>query len=202
MEKIILGMLMLRGMTIYDMKVMITKKLDSMCSSSAGSIHSAVDKLLKQDMICCSEQGTKKIYYITESGRDAFNEWVSQPMTHAKAKDIELSKFFFLGAGNPARRVEMIMKYIEELKTELAGLEQIKLLTERSEKEVIEASMNMIKDDPWNEEGIKKNLFDREFDQTIADIYQAQMATLKFGIDSLQFEITWYETYLAKNQSK
>ena len=50
MDKIILGYLMLCGMSAYDLKTSIRRDMSSMCSASAGSIYAALKKLLGQGM--------------------------------------------------------------------------------------------------------------------------------------------------------
>lgn len=196
MEKVILGMLMLRGMTIYEIKLFINTKLESMCSSSSGSIHSAIKKLLEKNYIEYSEEENKKIYYITGQGRAAFNSWIHEPMDHKKAKNMELSKLFFLGMSDPKSREDFIKAYIKDIEEELESLKQILEVTKINQEEVIRLSGKTIYDDIWNKEGIKKNLYDRDLQEMALDIYYYQMACLQYGIESAKFEIKWYKNFL------
>lgn len=196
MEKIILGMLMVRGMTIYEIKNFINNNLDTMCSASSGSIHTAVKKMLEKEIIKVYEEGNKKIYYITAKGREEFNLWIEQPMDIGKAKNIELSKLFFLGLSNPDKRVKLIEKYIDELKTERNKLLVIYKNTKVNTDEIISSGMNTIIENQWNEEGVKKNLYTGKIMDTVSDIYKFQKATLEYGMASIEFEIAWYTNYL------
>lgn len=196
MEKIILGMLMVRGMTIYEIKNFINNNLDTMCSASSGSIHTAVKKMLEKEIIKVYEEGNKKIYYITAKGREEFNLWIEQPMDIGKAKNIELSKLFFLGLSNPDKRVKLIEKYIDELKTERDKLLVIYKNTKVNTDEIISSGMNTIIENQWNEEGVKKNLYTGKIMDTVSDIYKFQKATLQYGMASIEFEIAWYTNYL------
>lgn len=196
MEKIILGMLMVRGMTIYEIKNFINNNLDTMCSASSGSIHTAVKKMLEKEIIKVYEEGNKKIYYITAKGREEFNLWIEQPMDIGKAKNIELSKLFFLGLSNPDKRVKLIEKYIDELKTERDKLLVIYKNTKGNTDEIINSGMNTIIENQWNEEGVKKNLYTGKIMDTVSDIYKFQKATLQYGMASIEFEIAWYTNYL------
>ncbi len=196
MEKIILGMLMVRGMTIYEIKNFINNNLDTMCSASSGSIHTAVKKMLEKEIIKVYEEGNKKIYYITSKGREEFNLWIEQPMDIGKAKNIELSKLFFLGLSNPDKRVKLIEKYIDELKTERDKLLVIYKNTKGNTDEIINSGMNIIIENQWNEEGVKKNLYTGKMMDTVSDIYRFQKATLQYGMASIEFEIAWYTNYL------
>lgn len=196
MEKIILGMLMVRGMTIYEIKNFINNNLDTMCSASSGSIHTAVKKMLEKEIIKVYEEGNKKIYYITAKGREEFNLWIEQPMDIGKAKNIELSKLFFLGLSNPDKRVKLIEKYIDELKNERNKLLVIYKNTKVNTDEIISSGMNTIIENQWNEEGVKKNLYTGKIMDTVSDIYKFQKATLEYGMASIEFEIAWYTNYL------
>lgn len=196
MEKIILGLLMVRGMTIYEIKTFINNNLETMCSASSGSIHTAIKKMLEKDIINFQEEGNKKIYYITAKGREEFTLWLEQPMAIGKAKNIELSKLFFLGLSNPMKRVELIEKYIEELKTERDKLLIIYENTKGISEEIINSGMKLIIENQWNEEGVKKNLYTSKIEDTVSDIYKFQQDTLKYGMASIEFEINWYTNYL------
>lgn len=198
MEKIILGMLMLKGMTIYEMKVIINTKLSSMCSSSSGSIHSAIGQLMKKGFIGCKEEENKKIYFITKAGREEFNAWILKPMNQEKAKNIEQSKFFYLGMTEQRHVVPLIQAYIADLQEDLILLRQIIQTTSSDEQEILLTATETLEKDEWNGEGIKKNLFDRDVKRTVTDIYKYQMETLRYGMDTLEFEIQWYENFLRR----
>lgn len=84
MENMILGLLLLCGRTIYELRERIDKGLNLMYSSSMGSIQAAVKKLLRCGYITYEEAVEngkyKKIYRITESGKQHFLAWVNTPI--------------------------------------------------------------------------------------------------------------------------
>lgn len=196
MEKIILGMLMMRGLTIYEMKIFIDNNLDSMCSNSSGSIHTAIRKMLEKEFIHYKEEDNKKIYYITAKGREAFNNWILQPMDHTRAKNMELSKMFFFGLSDPSKRKEIIKEYIGKLKEEHFKLKAIYEKITLNKDNIIQNGIKMAESDPWNEEGFKKNTFTGRIEDTISDVYKYQLAILQYGMESIEFEIGWYSKYL------
>lgn len=198
MEKIILGMLMMRGLTIYEMKIFIDNNLDAMCSNSSGSIHTAISKMLEKQLISYEEKDKKKIYYITAKGRELFNNWILQPMDSTKAKNMELSKLFFFGLSDPKKRKELILEYIKGLKEKHSKLKFIYDETTYNMDDIINHGTKVVGDDPWNEEGIKKNVFSGRIEDTISDVYKYQQATLQYGIEAIEFEIDWYSRYLEK----
>ncbi len=192
MEKIILGLLMLKGMSIYEMKTSIGRKMNSMCSSSAGSIHTAIRLLQKKGFIECTEEGRKKIYYITNLGREEFNGWLLQPMNREKAKNIEASKFFFMGMVEPEKAKVLITEYITGLKQEMLMMEELLHVCTENTEQLLEGSRQLIETDRWNAAGIKKNLGERAMEQVVEDIYTYQVEVLKYAVDFLKFETDWY----------
>lgn len=48
MDKIILGLLMLKKLTIYELRSIIEMNFTSMCSNSMGSIQAAIKSCLKR----------------------------------------------------------------------------------------------------------------------------------------------------------
>ncbi len=83
-----------------------------------GAIQAAIKKLLLNGMIEYNEGVSngvnKKIYHITEKGKDYFLKWLSKPMSSKKAKNIELSKMYFMGLVMEEKRVDLIQAYINE----------------------------------------------------------------------------------------
>lgn len=79
MENIILGLLLLQSRTIYQLRKRINTGLNLMYSCSTGSIQAALKKLLQHGHISVSEieenSKLKRIYTITESGKNYFNVW-------------------------------------------------------------------------------------------------------------------------------
>ena len=94
MENIILGLLMLRSRTIYQLRKRIDEGLNLMYSCSTGSIQAAIKKLLQNGHITFSEikeKGKlKKIYSITDSGRSSFKAWLESTVDSGAAKKPEL----------------------------------------------------------------------------------------------------------------
>ncbi|MGL6173526.1 MAG: PadR family transcriptional regulator, partial [Cellulosilyticaceae bacterium] len=101
MENIILSMLLLKSMTVYEMKVFIAKGLTTVCSDSLGSIQSGIKKLMSKGCIVVREYTEnnllKKEYSITDQGVEQFREWIEIPMNLEKVRNMEEGKFFFLG---------------------------------------------------------------------------------------------------------
>ena len=188
MDIIILGLLMIQNCTIYEMKKIIEKNFGSISSSSIGSMQAAVKKLLGKNMICFNESVensvNKKVYEITHEGKEHFLSTISEPMLY-KEKNMELSKFFFMGFAPKSKRLELIAAYVSELQKELIRLEQIKSAAEIQPE--------------FNEDFISK-LKEKGADeiQSVKDVQEIaffQLAMLDLSIAKIKFEIEWFENF-------
>lgn len=188
METIILGLLMIQNCTIYEMKKVIEKNFGNISSSSIGSMQAAVKKLLSKNMICFSEyvenSVNKKVYEITNDGKEYFLSTISEPMLY-KEKNMELSKFFFMGFALKSKRLDLIAAYVSELQKELIRLEQIKSAAE-IQPDFDEDSLTILK-----EKGAAEI-------QSIADVQEIaffQLAMLNLSIEKIKFEMQWFENF-------
>ncbi|SET40007.1 DNA-binding transcriptional regulator, PadR family [Enterococcus malodoratus] len=189
MDIIILGFLMIKGSTIYELRQMIKNSLSTVSSDSTGSIQAALKKLLNKKMITFTEQIeggiNKKVYYITDVGKEHFQQAIAQPMLY-KEKNMELSKFFFMGFTDKAKRDDMLADYIHVLEDELASLEKINTLT----------SPRYQFDDAGLQD-LKKRGGAAEYMtlENVNEIAHFQYATLDLGIEKARFEIEWFKKF-------
>lgn len=171
MENIILGLLLLQPRTIYELRKRINEGLNLMYSCSTGSIQAAIKKLLRNGYINISEKSEKgklkKIYSITDSGKDYFNAWVNSPIDIGTTKDPELSKIYFMGFAENGIRIKLIEKHIADLEEMRSNLEKI-----CNEGEKLSSEM-------------KNN-----------DIFYYQLQTAIYGRDLMKFNIEWYNRLL------
>lgn len=188
MDIIILGLLMIQNCTIYEMKKVIEKNFGNISSSSIGSMQAAVKKLLSKNMICFSEyvenSVNKKVYVITHEGKEYFLSAIPEPMLY-KEKNMELSKFFFMGFTSKSKRLELVAAYVSELRKELIRLEQIKSAAE-IQPNFDEDSLSILK-----EKGVAEI-------QSVTDVQEIaffQLAMLHLSIDKIKFEIQWFENF-------
>lgn len=178
MEYIILGLLILSPMTGYELQQFIKNNLSLICSPSAGSMQTAVKKLEREGKIAfreLSEGGRrKKVFYITDLGRDAFSVWISQPMQSGRAKNMELSRLFFLGLAPYEKRAEAIKDYISQIEEMRSVLQVIR--------------ENFQKITQSNPDLFKK----------LGDVFRFQGYTIEYGIAAADFEIGFYKKLLTE----
>ncbi len=171
MENIILGLLLLKPRTIYELRKRIEQGLNLMYSCSTGSIQAALRKLLKNGCIevCESDCGKrKKIYSITEKGKKGFGGWLNASI-EAQGKNPELAKIYFFGFAKNEERIRLIENHIAGLK---------KLYAELSE--ICDEGESMTDDN---------------------EILFFQLQTAKYGRDAVLFNINWYGELLQKIRS-
>lgn len=168
MNQIILGLLSKKDLTVYDIKIAMDKSISNFYSSSFGSINPAMKKLEKEQLISCDERvdksRLKKVYSITEKGRSAYMDWISQPIQPGRIKDEVLLKVFFLGDARQKEQKSLIRNYIEEL------------TNSKNELEITKQSIEEMKLRPEDREKIK-----------------FQVATIQFGIDYIAFKEQWFQ---------
>jgi len=183
MKFIILGLISLKSMSGYELGKFIENNLALICSSSAGSIQTALKKLLELEMIKYDEivenGKLKKYYSITNKGKEEFSNWLKNPMQVEKVKNMELSKLFFLGFSDKNSRVKSVENYIEQLNIVKESLK------------IIESEMIALKEVALRE--IE--------DENSIEILTYQLYTLKYGVDSVEFEIKWYTDLLREMEA-
>lgn len=206
MENIILSMLLIKNMTVYEMKVFIAKGLTTVCSDSLGSIQSAIKKLMSKDFIVVREyienNLLKKEYTITDKGVEQFRKWIEVPMNLEKVRNMEEGKFFFLGMAAKEVRVQSIKGYIESMKKEKEKLYTIARLCEQTKEEAIRAHATRIEQDQLLSNHLLEASNEKTLHQVVANIYDYQLYSLEYGLKRLEDDICFYEGILQKEMRK
>ncbi len=178
MEFLLLGLLMFSPMTGYELQQFIKNNLTLICSHSAGSVQFALAKLEREGFIISNEsvegKRRKKRFSITPAGCTAFQRWIAQPMQAEKAKNMELSKLFFLGLAKPEEQVVAIKEYIRQVQDAKSVLCAIRERFQELQKEELPQGMD------WN------------------SVFRFQGYTIDYGIAAADFEIEWYHQLLCK----
>lgn len=177
MDHIILGLLLLKSRTIYQLRERINKGMDLMYSGSMGSIQAAIKKLLAHGCISYEESVEngkyKKTYSITDSGKRCFFEWINSPLETQSAKNPELVKVYFMGFSDKTNRRVNLKKYLS-------------LLTEKYH--VLES----ICEDAKNAKVTEEN----------RAIIFYQLAAARYGRDFMKFNIEWYKRLIEETENE
>ena len=200
MDKIILGILMLRRMTAYELRNTIRDNFKSMCSDSLGSIQVALKKLLSLKMVTFEElveKGiNKKRYAITDIGEKVLMEWIKIPIDISKTKNIDIGKLLFMGYIPKNEQKNLINKIILSLEKEYSELKNLKeSINFENERLAIE---NYLLTDTEYQERIKNLNKKNNVSKNIKEISKFTLATLDYGIDVVDFNIKWFKKLKTK----
>ena len=195
MDKIILGILMLRRMTAYELRNTIRDNFKSMCSDSLGSIQVALKKLLSLKMVTFEElveKGVnKKRYAITDDGEKILMEWIKIPIDISKTKNIDAGKLLFMGYISKSEQKNLINKIILSLEEEYTALKNLKeSINFESERLEIE---NYLLTDTEYQKRIKNLNKKNNISENIKEISKFTLASLDYGIDAVDFNIRWFK---------
>lgn len=118
-EFVILGFLMIRSLTQYDLRRALQQKVSPFFSASLGSIQAALKKLVNNGHIElheAMEKGRrKKIYSINRSGRQYFMNWMLSSIAPNRLEQDASTRLFFLGLMSPPERLAIISEVIARL---------------------------------------------------------------------------------------
>lgn len=195
MDKIILGILMLRRMTAYEIRNVIKNNFKSICSDSLGSIQIALKKLFELGMVTCDElveKGVnKKRYSITDAGQESLMEWLRVPVDISKTKNMDFGKILFMGYIPKENQKELIDKVILSLEEEYISLKAVKDSI-NAEEERLEFEKYLLTDIEYQDRisGLNES---SNISQNINEISKFTLATLDYGIDMAAFNIAWFK---------
>lgn len=195
MDKIILGILMLRRMTTYEIRNAIKNNFKSICSDSLGSIQIALKKLLELGMVTCEElveKGVnKKRYSITDAGQETLMEWLRVPVDISKTKNMDFGKILFMGYMPKENQKELIDKIILSLEEEYLSLKAVKESINAEDERC--AFESYLLTDKEYQDRIKTLNGSNNISQNINEISKFTLATLDYGIDMASFNIAWFK---------
>lgn len=171
MEFIILGLLMGREYTLYEIKKALETSISLFYSASFGSISAALGKLEGKEWVVVREAvdrgRNKRLYAFTPAGAQAFNAWLASPIASERVRDPALTRLFFLGHLPAAQRSALIEAH-------LASIEAIYAALELLEQQVAAAPPAAAQ----------------------PEIATYQQLTLRYGKDYYAFSIAWYRRLL------
>lgn len=126
LDRIILGVLSLKDLTSYDLKKSLDKSINHFYTTSYGSLHPALVKLEKNNLVTSREftdgGRSKKLYSITESGRQGFTNWLSSDIQISRLREDSLVRIFFFGMLEPEVRQNIISTYLQSIDTAMNDL--------------------------------------------------------------------------------
>ena len=131
-KTVCLGLLMEKEYTGYEIQKLLKDEwLNLFFEASYGSIYPALNRLTEDEYVSCTAQTQdgrpdKKIYSITEKGRELFLESLLEPVTEDKYRSDFMARIFFSNNLPPMlikRLLEERIRYHEAQLTQLDALE-------------------------------------------------------------------------------
>ena len=169
MQFVILGLLMVRPMSLYDLHAQFSAGPSLFYSASFGSIHRALRQLVAQGLVTVddapgSTRG-RKLHTPTTAGVDAWRQWMHEPIGGSNAETAMLAKIYLLGLleddGERRRAIDVLRASVTE---ELSALR-----------------------------GVAAGLDSTEIPQEYAGIFRYQRATLDYGLRSHELALAWLD---------
>lgn len=127
MEFVILGLLLLRDLTQYEIKSILERKVSPFYSASLGSIQAALKKLEsgghadRQEVV---QGGRRKLVYaISDEGKRHFLDWMKADVPLKQLDKEVTTRLFFLGLLAAEDRVRVVEAVIGTLEAGLRDFE-------------------------------------------------------------------------------
>jgi PadR family transcriptional regulator, regulatory protein AphA len=172
MEYVVLGLLIIKGLTLYELNQAFKQGISLFYSASYGALQAAVKSLLGKGMIVFAEQvengRNKKVYTITQPGRDAFFTWMFAEIPASKLEVTALSRVYFLGL--------------------IEGVEQKKQILQE-----ILAKIQMVENDLHN---MNLEISQYIVPDSFKDIFRYQVKTLDYGLHAHFMAREWFSALL------
>lgn len=97
----LLGVLSLRSMSGYQIRLQIEESIGNFWRESYGQIYPTLKRLLGEGLVRMESAGggraESKVYSLTEAGRERLVEWIGTPSTRQVPRNEVLLKLFFGG---------------------------------------------------------------------------------------------------------
>ena len=130
LQTVILGFLMQKSMTGYDLKKAFSMSFSFFSSLSYGSIYPALKKMEELGQVSKKVEiqdgaPNRKIYTITGKGRKAFLESLRGPLIPERHKSPFLMKLFFFAHLAPEERKAItagLLNFVEQTRNQLESL--------------------------------------------------------------------------------
>jgi DNA-binding PadR family transcriptional regulator len=173
LENIILGLLLYKKLSIYEIKKAMDQYVCFFYSSSYGSIIPTLKKMEKNQYVVSNQMvangRNRKEYELTEVGRNKFIVWLSEEISIGKTENEALLRLFFLSEIPVNERISILNAYIEKLQKTVNELKAIE------------------------NETLKMNV-----PKQLEEVFNYRIATIDFGIKYYEFEMDWFRNIINK----
>ena len=200
MEHFILGLLMLRQLTAYELHMMIKNNYEGICSPSIGNIQRALKKLHEKGFVSLEEVNegkvVKKIFSITPEGRGAFMTWLNNPIEITKAKNMEIGRLLLLGfltREQQLANIDIVIRDLREVSEYMKAIEAVVEEEIRAAGDIQEARLAHFTQHQAYMEELLDSVETDDFQELFASVNKFGLITLRHGSAEVQFNLEWFE---------
>ncbi len=134
-KTILLGSLYDKSLSGYDLKKLFSLSFAFFSGLSYGSIYPALKKLERDGLITMKLEiqenaPNRKVYTITEKGKQSFLNSLNSPFGLERYKDALLMRMFFFEHLSKQERLDAAGNYLEQVKSVAGQLEAVRLEVE------------------------------------------------------------------------
>ena len=145
--EVLLGLLAIEPMSGYDLGVTIRQTVGHFWNESYGQIYPNLKKMATDGLVSCKTERQKgkpdrRIYSITEKGRERLAKWLEVPPQPEIPRNEMLLKLFFGAQVSP----QVLIGYVEHMAKERRALLEV---LERAEREEIDKNQQYPESAYW-----------------------------------------------------
>lgn len=127
---IILGLLGAHAMTGYDIKRAFDRSLATYWNAGNSQIYSTLKSLaasgfVTSEVVYQEARPNRRVYSLTESGREELERWLMEPVPERFTKDEFLTKLFFCGQITDELALRHLERHRATLRQQLAHMEWV-----------------------------------------------------------------------------
>lgn len=130
LDHAILGFLQYKPLSGYDLKAVFDDSVRHFWPADQSQIYRTLSKLadngwLEVEVIEQNERPDRKVYHITESGRDELMRWLTSPIPEKRHRFTELVQVFFAGHLPDDEVMSMFQRFADHFREVIAHLEAL-----------------------------------------------------------------------------
>jgi DNA-binding PadR family transcriptional regulator len=126
----LLGFLSMRPMSGYDLKRRVDESVGHFWTADQAAIYRTLSELDAQGLVMHERvaqmsRPDRKVFHLTEAGREALDAWLAAPMPPVPRREPLLVKLFFAGRLSAESLRDLLTSELAHAETELAGYRAI-----------------------------------------------------------------------------
>jgi PadR family transcriptional regulator, regulatory protein AphA len=114
----LLGLLSMGAMTGYEVRQLIDRSIGNFWTESFGQIYPALRSMVDAGLLAMEkpdrEPSTRKLYRLTDAGRDRLLQWLAVPSRSQVPRNELLLKVFFGFQHGPGPTAKQVQRFLEE----------------------------------------------------------------------------------------